>query len=238
MATIIEAGTRFRAAAAGNAVPGLARPTTPSRGEALQITLGHATQQGLRPANEDFVGAVTPDGAPLEYKGVLLAIADGVGGHARGREAAEYSVRGLLADYFSTPDTWSVEKSLDVVIGALNRWLLAQSAKSHEYAGMATTLTAFVLRGRRYHVAHVGDSRAYLYRSGELRRLTEDHTWDHPEFDNVLRRAVGLDAQLAVDFDDGELMAGDRFVLVTDGVWGALGDGGIAELLERNANAP
>jgi len=52
------------------------------------------------------------------------------------------------------------------VIGALNRWLLAQSAKSREYAGMATTLTAFVLRGRRYHVAHVGDSRAYLYRGG------------------------------------------------------------------------
>lgn len=237
MATIIEAGTRFRAAAPAKAAPPSAAPAAPAGGETLQITLGHATQQGLRPANEDFVGAVTPDGALLEYKGVLLAIADGVGGHARGREAAEYSVRGLLADYFSTPDTWSVEKSLDVVIGALNRWLLAQSAKSREYAGMATTLTAFVLRGRRYHVAHVGDSRAYLYRGGELRRLTEDHTWDHPEFDNVLRRAVGLDAQLAVDFDDGELMAGDRFVLVTDGVWGALGDGGIAELLARNANA-
>ncbi|WP_332673763.1 bifunctional protein-serine/threonine kinase/phosphatase [Aromatoleum sp.] len=237
MATIIEAGTRFRATAPAKAAPDLAAPATRAAGEALQITLGHASQQGLRPANEDFVGAVTPDGALLEYKGMLLAIADGVGGHARGREAAEYSVRGLLADYFSTPDTWSVEKSLDTVIGALNRWLLAQSAKSREYAGMATTLTAFVLRGRRYHVAHVGDSRAYLYRGGELRRLTEDHTWDHPEFDNVLRRAVGLNAQLAVDFDDGELMAGDRFVLVTDGVWGALGDGGIAELLERNANA-
>jgi len=233
VATIIDASSRFKAP--GPAVP--AARTTGAAAEALQITLGHATQQGLRPANEDFVGAVTPDGALLDSKGLLLAIADGVGGHARGREAAEYSVRGLLADYFSTPDTWSVEKSLDTVIGALNRWLLAQSAKSREYAGMATTLTAFVLRGRRYHVAHVGDSRAYLYRDGVLRRLTADHTWEHPELSNVLRRAVGLDAQLAVDYDDGELAAGDRFVLVTDGVWGALGDGGIGELLAREPDA-
>ena len=237
MATIIEASSRFKAAGPREVAPAAPGQLPRVAADALDVTLGHASQQGLRPANEDFVGAVTPDGALLENKGLLLAIADGVGGHARGREAAEYSVRGLLADYFSTPDTWSVEKSLDTVIGALNRWLLAQSAKSREYAGMATTLTAFVLRGRRYHVAHVGDSRAYLYRDGELRRLTEDHTWDHPEFDNVLRRAVGLDAQLAVDFDDGELAVGDRFVLVTDGVWGALGDGGIAELLDGNAKA-
>lgn len=240
MARIIDASSRFRPAPVppGNAaVPVPASSSPRPAAKSLEVTLGHASQQGLRPGNEDFVGAVTPDGAPLAAKGLLLAIADGVGGHARGREAAEYSVRGLLADYFSTPDTWSVEKSLDAVIGALNRWLLAQSAKSREYAGMATTLTAFVLRGGRYHVAHVGDSRAYLLRDGELCRLTEDHTWEHPELSNVLRRAIGLDAQLAVDYDDGELAAGDRFVLVTDGVWGTLGDGGIIEILKRHPGA-
>nr|NMF97428.1 protein kinase [Aromatoleum toluolicum] len=197
------------------------------------MRLGHATEQGLRPRNEDFVGAATPEGAELEAKGLLLAVADGVGGHANGREAAEYTVRGLLADYYATPDTWSVEKSVDTVVGAINRWLLAQSAKSRDYAGMATTLTAVVLRGRRYYVAHVGDSRAYLWHDGALRRLTEDHTWEHPELDNVLRRAVGLDAQLLVDFDDGELAVGDRFLLVSDGVWNTLGDDGMGELLAR-----
>ena len=240
MAKIIEASSRFKAARSTRlrtvAAAPIGRPLS-AAANALEVTLGHASQQGLRPENEDFVGAVTPEGAPLAAKGLLLAIADGVGGHARGREAAEYSVRGLLADYFSTPDTWSVEKSLDIVIGALNRWLLAQSAKSREYAGMATTLTALVLRGRRYHVAHIGDSRAYLLREGELCRLTEDHTWEHPELSNVLHRAVGLDAQLAVDYDDGEMAAGDRFVLLTDGVWGALGDGGIVDILQRHAGA-
>ncbi|MBS0511288.1 MAG: bifunctional protein-serine/threonine kinase/phosphatase [Proteobacteria bacterium] len=210
---------------------------SPRTAASLQVSLGHASQQGPRPRNEDFVGAATPEGAELAAKGMLLAVADGVGGHAHGREAAEQTVRSLLADYFSTPHTWGVEKSIDTVLGAVNRWLLGQSAKAREYAGMATTLTALVLRGRRYYVAHVGDSRAYRWRDGELLRLTEDHTWEHPELNNVLRRAIGLEARLLVDHDDGELQAGDRFVLVTDGVWNALGDGGIAEVLHAQPDA-
>ncbi|ATE58949.1 bifunctional protein-serine/threonine kinase/phosphatase [Thauera sinica] len=206
-------------------------------GSALAVSLGHASRQGPRPRNEDFVGAAIPEGAELAAKGMLLAVADGVGGHAHGREAAEQTVRSLLADYFSTPQTWGVEKSIDTVLGAVNRWLLGQSAKSRDYAGMATTLTALVLRGRRYYVAHVGDSRAYRWRGGELLRLTEDHTWEHPELNNVLRRAIGLEARLLVDYDDGELAADDSFVLATDGVWSVLGDAGIAGVLAAHADA-
>ena len=202
----------------------------------LKISLAHATRQGPRPRNEDFVGAATPEGEELAAKGVLLAVADGVGGHAHGREAAEQTVRSLLADYYATPQTWGVDKSIDTVLGAVNRWLLGQSAKSRDYAGMATTLTAVVLRGRRHHVAHVGDSRAYRWRDGALLRLTEDHTWAHPEFDNVLRRAIGLEARLLVDHDDGELAVGDCFVLVTDGVWATLGDAGIAAVMAGQAD--
>ncbi|MCP6565580.1 protein phosphatase 2C domain-containing protein, partial [Klebsiella pneumoniae] len=77
---------------------------------------------------------------------------------------------------------------------------------------------ALVLRGTRWHLAHVGDSRIYLYRDGSLTQLTEDHTWAHPELSNVLHRAVGLDARLAVDHADGELEIGDTFVLMSDGV--------------------
>src|SRR5690606_8855578 len=204
---------------------------------ALQVSLGHASQQGPRPRNEDFVGAASPAGRRAAATGVLLEVADGVGGHARGREAAEQTVRSLLADYYATPQTWGVDKSIDTVLGAVNRWLLGQSAKARDYAGMATTLTAVVLRGRRHHVAHVGDSRAYRWRGGALLRLTEDHTWEHPEFDNVLRRAIGLEARLLVDHDDGELAVGDCFVLVTDGVWATLGDAGIAAVMEAEPSS-
>jgi len=205
--------------------------------EALRVELAHSSLEGRRSGNEDFAGATTPEGAMLDAKGMLLVVADGVGGHAKGREAAEYSVRNLLNDYYATPDTWSVAKSFDTVLGATNRWLLSYARKAREHAGMATTLTALVLRGSRYYVGHVGDSRAYLWRDGVLTPLTEDHTWDHPELNNVLRRAIGLDGHLVVDHADGELAAGDRFVLLTDGVWGTLTDDDLISLLARHSTA-
>lgn len=203
----------------------------------LAVSIGQCSITGPRPRNEDFVGAVTPTGETLDAKGVLLAVADGVGGHAKGREAAEFTVRGLLNDYYATPDTWRIAQAIDQVLGALNRWLVAHAARTRESAGMATTLSALVLRGTRWHLAHVGDSRIYLYRDGSLTQLTEDHTWAHPELSNVLHRAVGLDARLAVDHADGELEIGDTFVLMSDGVWNTLRDDGIAAVLARGGDA-
>ncbi|MGB0129164.1 MAG: PP2C family serine/threonine-protein phosphatase, partial [Rhodocyclaceae bacterium] len=209
----------------------------PAAGDGLRVALGHATLTGRRSRNEDFVAATTPEGADLAAKGILLVVADGVGGHAKGREAAEYAVRSLLSDYYATPDTWGVERSIDTVLRAANRWLQGHAGKIPDNAGMATTLTAVVLRGTRYYVAHVGDTRAYLLRGGHLTQLTEDHTWDHPELTNVLRRAIGLDAHLVVDLADGDLQPGDRFVLVSDGVWGTLGNDGIAKVLSSHSDA-
>jgi serine/threonine protein phosphatase PrpC len=203
----------------------------------LQVAVGHSSLTGPRERNEDFCGVVTPAGVDLENKGVLAAVADGIGGHRGGREAAEYTVRGLLSDYYATPDTWAVPRALDKVVTALNRWVISQAARDAELSGMATTLTALVLRGSRYVCAHAGDSRLYLLRGGCLSRLTVDHLWDHPELKNVLARAVGLDAHLLLDFVDGELEVGDRFLLVSDGVWGALPDQRLADVLLEQPDA-
>ena len=220
-------------------VPRASDPLPPARTTtgSLAVSLGHSSLQGRRSRNEDFVGAATPEGPELESHGLLLVVADGVGGHANGREAAEGTVRGLLSDYYATPDTWSVAKSLDTVLDASNRWLVSQARKVREYAGMATTLSSVVMRGARWYVAHVGDSRVYLCRAGELAQLTEDHTWEHPELSNVLRRAIGLDNHLTLDHADGELQEGDRFVLLTDGIWATLVDRSIRELIERHPRA-
>lgn len=197
----------------------------------LRVAVGHASLTGPRERNEDFCGIATPDGQELDNKGVIGAVADGIGGHKGGREAAEYTVRGLLSDYFATPDTWGVPRAIDTVVKALNRWVIAEGSRNAELAGMATTLSAIVLRGRRYFIAHVGDSRIYRFSHGRLQQLTVDHVWEHPELNNVLSRAVGLDPRLLLDFADGELTVDDRFLLISDGVWGVLPDALIAEVL-------
>jgi serine/threonine protein phosphatase PrpC len=197
----------------------------------LKINIGQATESGARERNEDFCGAVTPVSEQLATKGALLALADGVGGNAGGREAAEMTVRGVLSDYYATPDTWETTAALDKVLTALNRWVLSQAARQREMAGMATTLSLLVLRGKRYVTAHVGDSRIYRLRGGELQQLTTDHVWDRPDMRHVLKRAIGLDKQLQVDYAEGELQAGDVFALMSDGVWEKLGQLGIHEIL-------
>src|SRR5512141_2156015 len=108
------------------------------------IAASHATRAGLRARNEDFVGMVTPTEPELSTKGLIAAIADGVSGSEGGRDAAEYTVRGLLTDYYATPDTWPVTQSLDRVIKAINSWMQRQGSVRSELAGMATTLTAIV----------------------------------------------------------------------------------------------
>lgn len=197
----------------------------------LQVAVGHSSLTGPRERNEDYCGVATPDGLDLENKGVLAAVADGIGGHRGGKEASEYTVRGLLADYYATPDTWGVPRAIETVTTALNRWVIAEAGRNAELAGMATTLSALVLRGRRYYTAHIGDSRIYRLQGGRLLPLTVDHVWEHPELNNVLSRAIGLDPRVLMDFADGELAAGDRFLLVSDGVWGILPDALLAEVL-------
>ncbi|MBP5998484.1 MAG: bifunctional protein-serine/threonine kinase/phosphatase [Azonexus sp.] len=197
----------------------------------LCLAVGHASLTGPRERNEDYCGVVTPEGQELENKGVIAAVADGIGGHKGGREAAEYTVRGLLSDYFATPDTWGVPRAVETVTTALNRWVIAEGSRNAELAGMATTLSVLVLRGRRYYTAHIGDSRIYRLQEGRLLPLTVDHSWEHPELNNVLSRAIGLDPRVLMDFTDGDLAVDDRFLLVSDGVWGVLPDALMAEVL-------
>ncbi len=197
----------------------------------LEFAVGHATRTGKRERNEDFCGLVTPGADELAARGALLAVADGVSGEGAGREAAEYTVRGLLADYYATPETWEVPQAVDRVLSAINRWMMGQGAVDKNRAGMATTLSLLVLRGNRYTIGHVGDTRIYRLRNHEMTLLTQDHVWDRPDMRHVLKRAVGLDQHLMVDYADGDLLAKDRFLICTDGVWEALGNKRIHELM-------
>jgi len=189
----------------------------------LKYTFGESSLTGLREHNEDFAGIATPTNTQLSIKGALFAVADGVGGNAGGREASEMTVRSVLADYYATPDTWHLHKALDKVLNAANRWVLAQAHTHSRLAGMATTISLLALKGQRFAIAHVGDTRVYRLRNKVLEQLTCDHVWDKPDMRHILKRAVGLDKYLAIDFSDGMLKAGDKFAIMSDGVWEPLG---------------
>lgn len=197
----------------------------------LQFTVGQSSLTGPRTRNEDYVGVVTPASEQLSIKGALMAVADGVSGNAGGGEASEMTMRTVTSDYYATPDTWEPLTSLDKVLSAANRWLIAQASANRDMAGMATTLSLLVLRGQRYYSAHVGDTRIYLLRDGKLKQLTTDHVWDRPDMRHVLKRAVGLDRHLEVDFAEGALQVGDVFALMSDGVWDVLGEKNIHKTL-------
>lgn len=191
----------------------------------LKLSVGHASHAGPKPRNEDAIACATPDAAQLAGKGALFALADGVSGCADGKLAAASSVRAVAADYYATPETWAVSAALERLLLAHNRWLRSQGK------ALVSTLSALVLRGRRYTVAHVGDCRVYRLSAGRLQRLTAEHVWDEPAMRHVLKRALGLDEHLVVDFLDGEAQPGDVFLLASDGLWGVLGDKRIDEIL-------
>lgn len=194
----------------------------------LTLQIGQASAIGPKTRNEDALACVTPEPALLASKGCLFALADGVSNCANGKLAAESTVRAVAADYYATPETWEIAQALDRLLTAHNRWLQAQTAAQP----LLTTLSVLVLRGRRFTVAHVGDCRVYRLRQQRLTALTIDHVWDQPEMRHVLKRAVGLDAHLMLDFHDGELETGDIFLLACDGVWEPLGDKRLHELLQ------
>jgi serine/threonine protein phosphatase PrpC len=197
----------------------------------LQVRLGLASETGKRERNEDYLGATT--GAPGQS--VVGALADGMGGALGGREAAETAVRSFIDGYCSQPHTLDVQRAASCVLDAINRWIFAQGHTDPNLLGMATTFTALILHGRKAHVFHVGDSRAYRLREDRLERLTTDHTFDRAGLSHVLRRALGLEDGVRLDHGVHLLKLHDRFMLCSDGVHGALSDKRLREILAQRA---
>jgi serine/threonine protein phosphatase PrpC len=201
----------------------------------LRTEIGFATESGRRPDNQDFVAARTGRPRVDSRQDVVAAVADGVGGHAGGREAAELTVRAFLDGYFALPGSLGVRQAAARALDAINSWIVAQGRVDALRAGMATTFTALILAGRAGHCVHVGDSRLYRFRENALEQVSEDHVMGRGDFKNQLRRAVGLEAPLRLDHASFSLRPHERYLLCSDGVHGALGDARLHDILARRA---
>lgn len=203
--------------------------------DSLQLRLGHATATGKRDDNQDFVGALVPGNHRLETQGAVAIVADGVGGHAGGRVAAEISVRGFLEAYYSLPETLGVERAAARALTSINRWVVFQGRNDSTLKSMASTFTALVVRGRQAFVVHVGDTRVYRLRGQQLTCLTQDHTHKHPDLSHVLHRAIGIDEDVRADYAAHALEVHDRFLLCTDGVYDTLPRVRVQEILAQRS---
>lgn len=193
------------------------------------------SRQGRREDNQDFAGIAQPSAQDLALCGAVLAVADGMGGAKGGRVAAEMCVHGFMeAWYGGLPETLGLERRVDRALGSANLWIHAMGRRDPNLAGMGTTFSAVILRGRRAHLAHVGDSRIYRLRGESLELLSEDHTLSGAGQDHILYRAVGLEDRLRIDYSEHPLEPHDRFLLCSDGLYGALKQADLARvLLER-----
>jgi serine/threonine protein phosphatase PrpC len=202
----------------------------------LDVAPGFASETGKRPDNQDFVGVYAATELERTRHGMIAALADGVGGAKGGRMAAELAVRALIEGLYDQPDTIGVAAGAARVMGPFNRWLHAMG-RTESMAHAATTFTSLVLRGRRAHVLHIGDSRAWHFRNGRLTQLTEDHCHSHPDQRHILYRAIGIEDRLRLDHHEIALAEHDRLLLTSDGVHATLGARQIEKLLGKRGSA-
>ena len=199
---------------------------------------GHTDVGQVREANEDA----------YHVGDSVFAVADGMGGHLAGEVASSTALEPIAElDGHVYSDAGEARAALREALLAANRAVVSKAAGDPQFQGMGTTLTAVMVEGRRAHIAHVGDSRAYLFRNGVFSQLTTDHTLvqrmidegrltreeaaRHPQR-SVITRAIGVEPDVDVDAMSLDLTPGDVLVLCSDGLTGPVDDDAIAELLE------
>jgi len=206
----------------------------------LEVLVGQYSHKGVKEVNQDFHDINIPKEPFLSSKGVAIAIADGISSSKVSQEASKLSVITFLQDYYSTSESWSVKNSAKRVLKATNSWLYSQNRQNQYHLdkdkGYVCTFSALILKSNTAHILHVGDTRVYRLRDKTLELLTTDHrTWISNE-KSYLSRALGIDSQLSIDYDNYEIEKDDTFLLMTDGVYEFVDVELINKTIESNNN--
>jgi protein phosphatase len=212
-----------------------------------------ATDTGrVRDNNEDSVA--------LEPGAGLAVLADGMGGYNAGEVASQ-----MLTSFIKTElSRWLIEagtratdqdvrRAMDICVDNANRAIFNAANTNPRYAGMGTTLVLAVLRGEQLLLGHVGDSRAYRLRDGQLTQLTRDHSLLQEQIDaglltpeeavfsnnkNLVTRAVGVEDTVMLEVHQHELLPGDLYLMCSDGLSDMVDDHSLAQLLQSHPELP
>jgi len=193
----------------------------------------------------------------------LFVLSDGMGGYASGEVASKIAVDAVVQQVRAAqrdpslpiagvphPGASAVAQRLASAVSVANEAIRLEAAKSDARRGMGATVVAIQFHDERVSIAHVGDSRAYRLRNGELEQLTADHSFvadqvrrgkmtqeeaETSKFQNVLMRALGPEPDVLVDISEEVLLDGDTFLLCSDGLSKELTRAQIAAVLDRGA---
>jgi PPM family protein phosphatase len=192
----------------------------------LRIISHGITDVGLKRTNNEDALAMDPETG-------FWAVADGMGGAAAGEVASRIFIE-TAYDVFSTKTLDALPLDLvREVFGSANTKIISEANRHSELDGMGCTAELITFREEEYFLGHVGDSRTYVYRNGQLRQITRDHSFIQDQLDkglitpeeartnsfrNVILRAVGVSESLSIDLCKGRALDGDIFLLCSDGL--------------------
>lgn len=211
--------------------------------KAITTVAGRTAVGRVRDRNEDAL--------LVGYR--VFAVADGMGGHRAGDVAAATAIASVTAlDETAADGLPAARQQLRNTVQTAHRQVVAAGTHEADGRGMGTTLTTARVDASQLLVAHVGDSRAYLWHDGSLRQLTDDHTRvrelvdrglldqsqadDHPR-QHLLTRSVGRSHALQIDLIEAPVSTGDVLLLCTDGLTGPVDDATIAGVLHAEPHA-
>ena len=198
-----------------------------------------------RQRNEDGCTLCVPDDKDLaRERGVLLAVADGMGGVSGGDFASRLGLQTLVEEYYARNEA-TVPARLQEAVNQANRRIFQEAENHPEFYGMGTTMCALLVHGDHGYIAHVGDSRLYLYRDA-LYQVTEDHSLVAEQvrngyisedearthsLKNLITRAVGTKDAVKADLYAVKLKVGDTIMMCSDGLSNLVDDNAIAGIL-------
>ncbi|HEU5199064.1 MAG TPA: Stp1/IreP family PP2C-type Ser/Thr phosphatase [Ktedonobacterales bacterium] len=206
----------------------------------LRLEVAELTDVGRRrDSNEDNLTRLVPkDPKLMDQKGAIFVVADGMGGHAAGEVASEIAVETIREEYYDSASE-DVAEALLRAIKQANQVIYERATEQAGRAGMGTTCVAVVARGGVAYIANVGDSRVYLIRDGQIRQVTNDHSWVAEQVRagmlteeqarthahrNVITRALGTQPEVDADLFIEPIQDGDLFLLCSDGLSGPVPD--------------
>jgi serine/threonine protein phosphatase PrpC len=209
----------------------------------VQFSVAARTDVGMiRAGNEDAFFADANG-----HRGLFI-VADGMGGHAAGEVASEMAVKIVTQELHAVNDLADQDIGVHIsrAVRSANRAIYDRTLAEVDKQGMGTTISLLMLGGSRYVIGQVGDSRVYLVRNGQLHQLTKDHSYVQEQVDagfltpeqaryhpysNVITRCVGAADSVEPDVFTGSVLAGDLFLVASDGLTGMVDDRRLLQLL-------